>query len=290
MKATTKFSLTFLLLIFFAFLSVIFKSAPPPDGVRIWFFDVGQGDATLIEKGDYQLLIDGGPDNKILSKLGEVMPLNDRKIETIILTHAHSDHLTGLNLILDRYQIGQVYLSGSDQDSLQYQKFTDKIKKEKVSTRIPKKGETMMPFEDSSLTFIWPGENYQNIAADNLNNTSLISKFCYQKECVLLTGDIEISEQEKMLDIYAVNLEVFSSSILKVPHHGSKNAVNERFYNAINPKYSIFSVGADNSYGHPSVLSLDLAKKFNSRILRTDQNKDIIFQIDQKNGLVLLNR
>lgn len=107
-----KYFLTVLVLLFFFVAAEIAKS-PQPDGAEIYFLDVGQGDSELIQKGDFQILIDGGPNDKVLAEIGRIMPLTDRKIDIIILTHPHADHLRGINLLLDRYTIGTISSSAS---------------------------------------------------------------------------------------------------------------------------------------------------------------------------------
>lgn len=270
-----------ILIILFLLLSTIFgaifKSSDSIDGVQVYFLDVGQGDSILIQKDNYQILIDGGPDDSVLPLLGEYLPNGDKKIETIILTHPHADHLIGINQVLDRYQVGTIYGTGIIYTSDQYLSFLQKIKDKKINFQIPKLEEKIMPFDFGEIEFLWPGQKYSGNSIDNLNNSSIVAKFCYYQNCAILTGDIERDEQDIMLDYYKNTPEIFRAAIYKVPHHGSNTGVNEKMYEYITPKYSIFSVGKDNKYGHPHNAAIEMAQKFSSTILRTDQNGTIKF-------------
>ncbi len=287
MKKWTKIFLGVLILLVFAIWSNVVKS-PTADSLdkyaHLYFFDVGQGDAEMIEKGDYQILIDGGPDEKVLSLIGKAMPLRDRKIEVLILTHPHADHLIGLNSILDRYEIDTVYYSGADNDSNGYREFEAKIKEKNINAKIPDLEEKFVPFENGEGIFLWPGKKYVGKNVDNLNNASEVFKFCYFSNCSLFTGDIETDEQSSMLNYYLLNgkLAMFQSSLLKLSHHGSTNGTNQSFLEAVKPENAIIEVGADNKYGHPHSATLDLLQKNQINYYRTDQDgtKEFIFSSD----------
>ena len=264
--------------------------------VHIFFLSVGQGDSELIQTGNYQILIDGGPDDSVLSELGKVIPASDRKIETIILTHPHADHITGLNQILDRYEIGQVYYSGANYDSAGYKEFLDKVKIKNITLSIPEieQKETLLP--NSELTFLWPGEKYVGKTADNANNVSEVAKFCYFTHCALFTGDIETDEQAMMFGYYSSSLSrssppagssaesnnnPFQSEILKLPHHGSTNGTNQTLLDIVKPKYGVIEVGANNNYGHPHAVTLDLLEKNNIKYFRTDRDGTVEFILSE---------
>jgi len=273
-----------LTILFLSLCSVFFISLKhnPIDGAEIYFFNVGQGDATLIQNGDYQILIDGGPDESVLSRLGKVMPLEDKNIEMVILSHPHSDHISGLNSILDRYTISKVYSSGVIFSSDQYLSFLDKVKDKKIPFEIPELGYSIMPFKNSKIEFLWPGEQYQGKIASNENNSSLVVRFCSYSVCALLPGDQETDEQEKMLDYYAGIPKVFGSNIFKFPHHGSNNAANKHFTDVVGPEFVIYSVGEKNTYGHPSKEAQNIFSGTFTKIFRTDQGKTILFEISSQ--------
>lgn len=267
----------FCLALFFTVAEV--ARSPQTGKCELYFFDVGQGDSELIQFGDYQILIDGGPDDTILSELGRVMPIMDRKIDLIILSHPHADHLAGLNLVIDRYEVGKIYSGGVLDTTSGYLEFLNNIKTKNINFVVADFDSTILPFADSKLTFLWPGKNYQSQKIDNLNNSSLVAKFCYFDSCALFTGDIETEEQSKMLSYYRErNKEnIFASAIYKMPHHGSNNGVNENLIKLVNPRFAIIEVGMNNSYGHPHASTLELLKNLNIETLRTDKDGAIKF-------------
>ena len=267
-----------------AFIWIEVAKSPSADvtdaNVHIYFLSVGQGDSELIQKGDNQMLIDGGPDDSVLAQIGKVMPPSDRKIETVVLTHPHADHITGLNSILDRYEIGTIYYSGATYDSSGYREFLDKIKSKNIPLKTPDVGEVESSYDNETLTFLWPGQKYVGQSPANLNNVSEVASFCYFAHCALLTGDIETDEQSAMFDYYA-NKGGLHSEILKLPHHGSTNGTNQALLDAVKPTYALIEVGAKNIYGHPHAATLDLLDKNNIKYFRTDRDGTIEFVLNE---------
>jgi len=266
------------------FLTTIFLGAeivksPRSNELAIYFFNVGQGDAEMIQKGDFQILIDGGPDDKVLSEMGKVMPLSDRKIDVMILSHPHADHLVGLNQILDRYEVGAVYSTGVSYTSNQYLEFLEKIKNKKIEYKLPKEGDSLELPAIGKINFLWPGERFKQQIAENINNTSEIVQFCAQLHCALFSGDAEVEEQKELLDYYSQKnkIEALKSEVLKIPHHGSSNGAGEDFFKAIDPKYAVISAGANNQFGHPHAVTLALLDKLEIPYLRTDKEGTVRF-------------
>jgi len=283
MKKATKIILAVLILgVAFVWASVARSPSAneSKNGVSVYFLDVGQGDSELIQKGDYQILIDGGPDDKVLSELGKAMPLYDRKIEVVILTHPHADHLIGINQILDRYQVDKIYYSGTLYTSNAYTEFLAKINPpaggQNIASVIPNIGDKITPFQNGELTFLWPGKQYEQKTNENANNTSEVARFCYFTHCVLFTGDAETDEQTKF-----INSALVQSEILKIPHHGSTNGINQILLDAVKPQTVIIEVGIDNKYGHPHTAVLDLLVQNSIKYYRTDRDGTIKLNIDE---------
>ncbi|OQB05883.1 MAG: ComEC family competence protein [bacterium ADurb.Bin212] len=282
-KKLVKYIFGLLIIILVAIWAEIAKS-PKDNGLKIYFFDVAQGDATLVSKGDYQILIDGGPSSDVLSGVGEVMPPRDREIEAVVLTHPHADHLVGLNQILERYNVKQIYLSGVLHTSNQYLEFLQKIKDSGISSEVPQINQQFVPFEGAVFEFLWPGDKYRNKEVDNLNNSSLVTKFCYLEQCALFMGDLETDAQAEMF--MGNSLTDYSAQILKISHHGSTNGTNQTLLEKVRPKYTVISVGADNKYGHPHNATLKLIEQFGVSILRTDRDGTIIFELSEATIIV----
>ncbi|MEK7096616.1 MAG: MBL fold metallo-hydrolase [Patescibacteria group bacterium] len=273
-----------LIIIITIFVWTEIAKSPEGDALSVYFLNVGQGDAVLIQKNDQEILIDGGPSGEIANILGGILKSTDRKIETVILTHPHSDHLAGINKIIDHYEIGQIYFTGAIHTSNQYLEFLEKVKNKNIKLTVPAINEQKNFLPNSSITFLWPGDQFSQKTVENLNDTSLISQFCYFKQCLFAPGDAEVRGQNEMFSYYEKNFPDFNfhSILLKVSHHGSSNAANPKLYEKVLPKYSIISVGEGNTYGHPHPSSLELAKNFNSQILRTDTEGTVRFILTQE--------
>lgn len=283
MKNATKYILGFLIILTI-FIWVSVAQSPTADTIKneaqIHILDVGQGDSILIEKGDSQILIDGGPDGKVLSEIGKFMSVSDRTIETVILTHPHADHLAGLNQILDRYEISTIYYSGVNYDSNGYTEFLDKVKSKNINLNIPEIGTEIRPFDNSSLTFLYPGNKFSGTIMKNVNNSSETTKFCYFSSCALFLGDLETDGQADMFSA-SKDLTVFQSDLLKISHHGSENGTNQLTLTNIAPKLAAISVAAKNKFGHPHYAVLELLSNSNIPFYRTDQAGNITFIINE---------
>lgn len=238
--------------------------------LHVYFLDVGQGDSIYVRTmNNYDILIDGGPDKKVLSELGSIMPFWDRNIDLIILTHPHADHLAGLIEIIKRYQIGEIISTDAIHTSPEYLEWLRTIQDKHINFHTIKAGDIKNLDQNVSLNFYWPQESYQNKTVNDLNETSLVAKLGYNKFSVLLTGDINQDIERNLVSNSSINL---SSNILKIPHHGSNTGFTEDFLQAVSPNIAIISAGAKNQFGHPSQPTLDKLEKNNVKFFRTDLN------------------
>ena len=237
---------------------------------EIDFFDIGQGDSMLINiPYNQQILIDGGPDSKVLNSLGEKMPFYDRTIELIILTHPHSDHINGLIDVLSRYKVEKILLpkienKPAEKDTESLDEFMNLAKKKSIPVFFADQGQEIIVNEEIKGEILWPLKNFQS---DNLNDFSVILKLDYKNFCAYFTGDAEAVIQQQILS--AENLS--ECQLLKVPHHGSKTALEEDFLKKINSKMAVISVGK-NSYGHPAQETLEKLESQKIKYFRTDQD------------------
>lgn len=244
--------------------------------VKIDFFDVGQGSAILIDAPNQnQVLIDGGPSDAILAKLGQALPFYDRKIELLILTHPDSDHLSGLVEVLKRYEVGQILETGIADKSAEYRIWNDLIKNKNIPVVFARAGEVVKIADNLAIEILYPfGKIIGQDFSKNTNATSLVGKIIYGQNSVLFTGDAE-EQTEQSLVFSGANLK---ADILVVGHHGSKNSTSEKFLSAVAPKIAVIQVGAKNKYGHPTQEVLDRLKGVD--IFRTDLDKDVNFACD----------
>lgn len=232
-------------------------------GLEVTFFDVGQGDAAFIETPqNQQILIDGGPDDKVLEKLGKEMPFWDRTLDLVVLTHPDFDHLAGLIEVLKRYQVENILWTGIVCDTGLCQEWQKLIKEEGANVYIAKAG-----LRISDLEVLFPFESLEGKKASNNNDTSIVLRLASNKKSFLFAGDISQSIEKKLTNV--------DSDVLKIGHHGSKYSSSKEFIKAVSPEVAVISVGKDNKYGHPHQETLDTLNEYGISILRTDINSDI---------------
>jgi len=263
--------LTFSFLSFFGYF--LFQNLDPR--TKIVFCDVGQGDATYIRiKNKVDILIDAGPDKKILTCLGKYMPFWDKKIELAFLSHPNKDHYQGFFFINNRYKIDKLITTEGPFVSQTYKKLIDDLKKNRVLILKKFQGDQINILNDRFL-FLWPIKNY---LSSNDNDYSHLLLFQEDHFKALFTGDAS----PKILNLIINNPYspfIRNINILKIPHHGSKNGLTKKFLSLINPVIAVISVGKNNAYGHPVKEVLEMLKAKNIKIKRTDEEGNIVFKL-----------
>lgn len=245
-----------------------------PDGLRVYFLNVGQGDASYIKTPTGEdILIDGGPDSNILNELGKVMDFGDHEINLVILSHPHADHLTGLLEVLDRFKVDEVWETGVEYPSATYDSWRKEISAKQIPDKIVQAGDEKQ-FGDVKFLVLYPLSPIQNQKIDNVNNASIVNRLNYKKFSVLYLGDAETEVQRKI----AIQMKV--ATVLKTGHHGSRNGTVEEMLRVVRPAIAVISAGKGNKYGHPHAEALNLLKSYAIRIFRTDQNGTIEIDSD----------
>lgn len=248
-----------------------------PNFLGVYFYDVGEGDSILIETPvQYQILIDGGPTDAVVQKIGRTLPFYDRKIELIILTHPDSDHLRGLIEVLRRYDTDMILTSNIKCETSICREWRRIIEEKKIPVKIAFPEEVISLGENLTMRVLYAFD----IAQSNSDNSgSLVLRLDYGNDSFLFTGDIE-ENTEEFLETSGAAL---AADVLKVAHHGSKTSTTQKFLEAVNPRIAVISAGKNNRYGHPADEILARLETFSSEILRTDQMGDIrIFSNGEK--------
>lgn len=246
------------------------------------FFDVGQGDAVFIQTpSGNQMVIDGGPNAAVLSKLGSAMPFWDRSIDVLILTHPDADHLNGALEILKRYDVGLVIESGVNHSIPEYEEWHKIIKEKGIPVHVAASGEKIDFGDGVNFDIYTPFESFLGSSPSNVHNAMVTGRLVYASSSVLFTGDAEKSLEYRLVS-ESLNSKflILNSDILKVGHHGSKNSTSEEFLKAVSPAVAVISVGRKNIYGHPHQEVLDRLNALGIKIFRTDLNGDIKFVSD----------
>jgi len=250
----------------------------PSGELKIYFLNIGQGDATLIEAPNgNQMLIDGGPDKSILTELGKILPFYDRKIDVLVATHPDQDHVAGLTYVLDRYKVERVLEPGVSSETAVYQNLEKKIMDKGVTKTLARRGMTVDLGSGAVFKILFPDRDVSGLET---NSASIVGRVVYGDNSVMLTGDSPKSIESYLVSIDGQNLK---SDILKAGHHGSKTSSSDTFVGFVSPTYAVVSVGEDNRYGHPNQEILDLFKEFEISILRTDESGTIGFKSDGSN-------
>lgn len=247
----------------------IVNKVVPSGELEVDFLDVGQGDAILIKApGGQNILIDGGPNSRVVERLSEVMMLWDKKIDLMVLTHPHDDHVSGLVNVLDRFEVRKILYTGVSHDSPNYLAWLGKIKEKKVPLMIVDRAQTIDLGAGLKLEILYPIESFLNKTVENLNNSSIAIRLVYGASEVLLTGDAELEEERELVESGA-NL---SADILKAGHHGSDTSTGDLLLKAVDPETVVVSVGKDNDFGHPSLRTLRRIGRMGAKVFRTDES------------------
>lgn len=265
------------------------------DTLDLWMLNVGQGESVLLrEPTGLKILFDGGPDDSVLPQLGAVLQPLDRKIDLMILSHNHSDHLRGLILVLQRYQVKKVWISGAIQKTADFQAFKFELSKQEIPTEIKffdlkksKVPQTII-FGQLKLSVLYPLRNMTNEFPPNQHDADLVVKVNFGPENILLTGDLNEEHENEILAACKIPDCSLQADVLQVPHHGSKTGLIFDFLNNIAPQIALIPVGIDNNFGHPDPTTINKLKKFGVQIFRTDLQARIHLTINQKKIAVQL--
>jgi competence protein ComEC len=237
----------------------------PEPGVQMVMCDVGQGDAILITEGFSQLLVDTGPEQGDVSAcLGSNMPFWDMFVETVVITHADSDHVGGLDSVLRRYRVGKVITSQSAVSRVQ------EIAHNRTNVTTSWQGQQWM-FGSISGVVKYPPYSQEVSKAEDANAQSLVVRLQWGTQSVWMAGDSDERVEERLLRLGLVE----PTTILKVAHHGSASASTAPFLAILRPSQAWISVGKDNRYGHPTSEVLKRLSQAGIQIRRSDSEGTI---------------
>jgi beta-lactamase superfamily II metal-dependent hydrolase len=239
--------------------------------LKVHYIDVAQGDAILIQCDDKNMLIDAGKNDK-----GELVDyyLKEQgveKLEYVIGTHPHEDHIGGLDVVIDNYDIGKIIMPKVTATTETFKDVINSINNKGLKITIPKVGTT---YELGEATFEILAPNGSEYS--DTNNYSIVIKLTYGNTSFLFTGDCEDVSEEEMV-ASGLNLK---ADVLKIGHHGSRDSTTDEFLAAVNPDYAVISVGRSNTYGHPHKTVMDKLKDKNIDVYRTDESGTIVATSD----------
>ncbi len=257
--------------------------ARPEGTVRISVLDVGQGDAILVEgsRGG-RLLIDGGPDpDRLLVALDHRIPPWDRRIDTIILSHPHEDHVAGLALLLMRYEVARVLEPGMRGPGPGYAAWLGELSNGGQPQRSAIAAGDRLTVDEIEMRVLWPIRG--RVPADppdggtGINNVSVVVDGRVGSRRFLLMGDVE-----EAIDPELLRAGLSRVDLLKVAHHGSRTATTQAFVDAVRPRVAVASAGAGNPYGHPTRATLERLATAGARVLRTDRDGTVVIGFEAR--------
>jgi competence protein ComEC len=266
-----------LFVIGFAVLYFTFKSSNSPY-LKVVFLDVGQGDAIYIEAPNgRQVLIDGGPDAKLLSSLAKVMPFADRSIDMLIATHPDMDHIGGFPLLLDNYKVTSIIENGLVSGTEVYESLEGKVVKKKINKIIAHRGMHIV-LDDKKNIYIDILYPDRDVSGFESNEGSIVGKLVYGESSFLFTGDASLYT-ENLIE-WNEKDTTLQSDVLKLGHHGSRTSSSILWLEKVNPEVAIISVDKNNKYGHPHPELLDRLSSLKIPFLITYEKGNIIFKTD----------
>lgn len=235
--------------------------------LKVYVFDVGQADCILAMNGNQTMLIDAGnnADGKLITKKLQEMDIT--KIDYLVGTHAHEDHIGGLDNVIKNFEIGKIFMPRKTTNTKTYEDVLNAIDDKKLKITAPNIGDA----------FYLGGAKCEVMNIDNeaedLNETSIVIELTYGDKKFLFTGDTETTKEKERSwnDI----------DVLKVAHHGSSTSTSKEFLNQAKPEYAIISCGVNNDYGHPHKEIITRLKGVET--YRTDKDGTILLTCDGEN-------
>ena len=250
-------------------------SFAPDNMLQVSFIDVGQGDSELLILPDGKtILIDAGEAKTADALIRFIQSLGVSRLDYIIATHPHADHIGGMAKVIGAFDVGSVYLPKVEHDTKTFEDLLLAVKEKGLKINTAKAGVTLLDEAGVRAEFLAPcADKYKD-----LNNYSAVLKLTYQNVSFLFMGDAE-QESERQI-IKQATEGALSADVIKLGHHGSSTSSSKAFLGAVSPSIAVVSCGEGNSYGHPHAETLQTLERLGITIYRTDENGTVTVSTD----------
>ena len=241
------------------------------NNLKITYLDVGQADSILIEENNEYMLIDAGNNEDGPYLVNYFKSLGIEKFEYVIGTHAHEDHIGGMDDIIKNFSIGTFYMPEVLTTTKTFEDVLDALEEKQVAFNSPEIDKSFT-FADTTIETLYIDNN-----SKDLNDSSIVLRLKHVTNTFLFTGDASTKVEKKLLD------KNIQSDVLKVGHHGSSYSTSKAFLDKVNPTYAIISVGENNTYKHPQDEIIKRLENKNIKIYRTDESGSIVAESNGSN-------
>jgi competence protein ComEC len=249
--------------------------------LNITIFDVGQGDAILVQSDNKNMLIDAGPNSSSLKLVNSLIKMDINRFDVVVATHPHEDHIGGLDSVINKFDIDQIIMPQVSANTQTFNDVLQAIHNKGLTVTAPVSGNNFKL--GSALCAILAPNSF---SYEDINNYSIVMQVVYGNITFLFMGDAGLDSETDMLSKgYSLN-----SDVIKIGHHGSSSSTSDKLLKAVNPRYAVISSGQDNDYGHPHKETLSKLNSAGVIIYRTDLNGDITFSANGTNLIVKTER
>ncbi|MBE5882354.1 MAG: MBL fold metallo-hydrolase [Lachnospiraceae bacterium] len=246
------------------------REEEPISEMQVHFIDVGQGDATLVIAGEHAMLIDAGDDSKGTKVQLYLKTQGIERLDYLVLTHTDADHIGGADVIISKFDIGNVFIGDYPKDNNTYRDLMQALETKRLPYSTPEVGDTYA-LGDAFFMLVAPNRTYSDP-----NNSSIALVLQNGQNRFLFTGD---AQEEAEADILANGLNI-DCDVLKAGHHGSSTSNTKGLLAASSPLYSVISCAPDNSYGHPHAEVLNNLRAMGVKVFRTDEQGSVVATSD----------
>ena len=239
---------------------------PEPAPLEVHYLDVGQGDCTLIKCGGEAMLIDAGDNTKGTAIQLYLTKQGVKDLKYVIATHPDADHIGGMPVIINKFNIGKYFAPPISKDTRTYDNVVQALKYKSMSAVDPKTGSSY-DLGGAKFTVVSINKAYEE-----MNNNSICIRLVYGERSFLFTGDAEKGAEADII----IGGQIIKSDVYMLAHHGSNTGSTSEFLNAVNPQFAVISCGKDNDYGHPHKEVLGRLREKGIKVFRTDEQGTIV--------------